>query len=126
MLRNIKPMLRDINHAKWLAIGAAVFWLALSGWYQFTQFDTSYYYKSQYYVGSAQDIKIERDLADRTCWGSFEQRYECRSSIRLANQRQIFGVWVKKLFIVFGPPIILFAGYRYMFRARTTAARTKT
>lgn len=126
LMRNIMHMLRGVNPVRAAVIATAVIWFGLSAWHQSADFDTSYYYKKQYYVASATDKKIERDLAERTCWGTFEQRYDCRSSIRLANQRKIFAVWVQKFLIVFGPPIILLVGYRFVTRPRPAAVRRKT
>ena len=119
-------MMSRSKYAKWAVVATGAIWLLAVGWSQFVNFDTSYRYKSQYYVSSAQDSNVERKLVKRNCWGSFSRRYECRSSIRLANQRQVFAVWSKKMMIVFGPPLVLFAGYRLVIRPRIKTVCTKT
>lgn len=118
-------MMSRSKYAKWAVIAIGAIWLLAAGWSQFSEVDTSYFYKSKHYVSSAQDRNVQRKLAKRICKGSFSQRYECRSSIMSTNEWQLFAVWAMKIMIVFGPPLVLHSGYRLAIRQRPQTVRSK-
>ena len=84
---------------KWGAAGVALLWVFVVGFDQFfggSTFD---------YAATAKEEQLQRTLA--SCRGTFKERYNCKSSILLAQGRDSFNYWSKKYLITFGPPIFL-------------------
>ncbi len=115
---------------RWFLLGTSLAWLFVAGWNQFTHVDTSYYFRSLYYMSSSTDLAVEHKIAKRVCHGSFSRRFDCRSALKLASQQRLFAVWSTKFLIVFGPPLLLMSANRLLARrmkrapARRRAPRT--
>jgi hypothetical protein len=97
---------------RWGVMFVAFGWLIAVGWQEFSYLDTSYYFRSAYYVSSAQDKRAEQTLADRVCRGSASARYDCRSEMAISNDQRVFIAIAKKIMIVGGPPLLLLGLYR--------------
>jgi hypothetical protein len=49
----------------------------------------------------------EVDAGMESCGGSFKQRYHCKESLILTKHRQSFVLWIEKVAIILGPPLLL-------------------
>lgn len=78
---------------------AVIFGLAWAGLFGYAEF-----FIADFEAGT-RSPEVWRKM--ETCSGSFQERYDCRSAILLADQRSSVLVLFKKSLIVFGPPIML-------------------
>ena len=101
---------------KWGAAGVALLWVFVVGFDQFfggSTFD---------YAATAKEEQLQRTLA--SCRGTFKERYNCKSSILLAQGRDSFNYWSKKYLITFGPPIFLYVAF-HMWLGRVETVEEK-
>ncbi len=90
---------------KWLAIGAALFWLLVIGWQQFAGLDIQ---------RTAHSYDLHR--MSKYCDGGVSERYDCKSAIRVVGQQRNFAFWIARFFIVFGPPLAIALVYNVISR----------
>ncbi len=104
---------RSTPTIKRFAVAACVLWILGTGWLQLFGFKASDSSRtSSYGLSLAQTCK--RKLPGV----SFAKRYECTSTAMYSNDRRIFVNGSKRLIIVFGPPLLLFVGFRRIVRRR--------
>jgi len=100
---------RSKSIVKWLCLLAALLWIAGAGWMQWDRIAAG---------GISQkpeDAVSYRIL--RECSGTFQERTECAADMLRAAERQKFNNWLIILGILFGPPIVLYAGYSQQMHA---------
>lgn len=97
---------RKRRQIRWLSIAVGVMWMLIAGWQEFLTFDS--------YEDSLKAARLQQRLAN--CQGNVAKRYDCKSSILIAEQRDKFIEWGTKSAIVFGPLIVLGLLYTYAYR----------
>ena len=93
---------------KW---GSAIFtivWILAVGLDQFGEFGAFDYGKS------VREEQIQRQL--KTCKGSFQYRYNCKSAILRAHGRDTFNYWGTKLGYTFGPALLIYMIFNLWLR----------
>lgn len=108
--------MRTTTVLKWLAATAGALWILGAGWLQISSLNSPAYQKSSLYRSSVAD-KCRSDYSKR----SFSERYECTSRLILSYDRAIFANGLKKVLIVFVPPILL----TVLFRRAVTGPEKK-
>ena len=101
---------------KWGAGIAGVIWIFVVGFDQFfggSTFD---------YANTVREEQLQRTLA--SCRGTFKERYNCKSSILLAEGRNSLNYWSKKYAISFARPIFLCVAF-HMWLGRVETVEEK-
>ncbi len=101
---------------KWGAGIAGVIYILVIGFDQFFGGATFSYANSQH------EELLQQRLA--SCRGSFKERYDCKSSILLAEGRDSFNYWSKKYLITFAPPIFVYVAF-HMWLGRVETVEEK-
>lgn len=103
--RRNKKIMRDRTKksVKWGAGVVAIIYMLVVGFDQFFGGATFSY------VTTAREEHLQQTLA--SCRGTFRERYDCKSSILLAQGRNSFNYWSKKYLISFAPPIFIYVAF---------------
>ncbi len=84
---------------RWVAVLASTVWICLTIYQEFIDVDpTQYGFKS---------AEVEARL--KSCAGSFQQRYDCKEAVIIAKGHESFLIWIEKVALILGPPIIVAA-----------------
>ncbi|NQV57092.1 MAG: hypothetical protein HQ503_14625 [Rhodospirillales bacterium] len=94
---------RTKKRVKWISGAIAVAWMGLIGLDQFNDLGTFSY------GDSAGEDKTE--MLMKECRGTFNERYNCKSSILRNKGRDTFRYWGKKWAVTFAPPIFLYIAF---------------
>ena len=54
------------------------------------------------------------------CAGNFSHRYECKSAITREQNNRLFFIWIRRLGIIFVPPLVLLRVHHVITRRRAT------
>ncbi|HIJ62249.1 MAG TPA: hypothetical protein HPQ04_06100 [Rhodospirillaceae bacterium] len=82
---------------KWAGTAASILWIVFSIYTAFFDVDPDQYgFKSP-----------EVEARMQSCGGTYKQRYECKEQAILAKHRKSFLLWMEKVFVIIGPPIVL-------------------
>lgn len=111
---------RQTSVLKWLAIAAGAIWILGTGWLQITSFGSPSHVPTSPHLSSVAE-KCREGYSNRT----FSERYECTSRLTLSYNRMIFAEGLKRVMIVFAPPLLLLALYRFVM-SRSEKKKKKT
>ena len=104
---------RSTPTIKRFAVAACVLWILGTGGLQLFEFATADSRRSSSYsLLAAQTCRMNRSGI------SFRDRYDCTSAAISSNDRRMFLNGSKRLITVFGPPLLLFMGFRRIERRR--------
>ena len=82
---------------KWAGTTASILWIVFSIYTAFFDVDPDQYgFKSP-----------EVEARMQSCGGTYKQRYECKEQVILAKHRKSFVLWMEKVVVIIGPPILL-------------------
>jgi hypothetical protein len=82
---------------KWLAVIASAIWISVTIYQEFIEIDpTQYGFRSP-----------EVEARMKACGGSFQQRYECKEAVIIAKGHDSFVIWMEKVALILGPPIVV-------------------
>ena len=107
------PMNVKLNPKKWAVsrkMGAiCLVWIVAAGIHQLFIHEEPYDYRT---------ANIEERL--KNCAGNFSRRYECKSAITLERNNRLFFIWIRRLGIIFVPPLVLLRVHNVITRRRAT------
>jgi hypothetical protein len=79
------------------AMAVSVVWIGLTFYQEFVDVNPDKY--------GFRSPEVEAQM--HTCSGTFQQRYECKEAAILAKGRSSFIVWMEKVVVILGPPLLL-------------------
>ncbi len=97
-----RPM--QVTAVKWAAIVMGCLWLLGAGYQELVKSDP---------MRSVRSAQMKRQASN--CRGKFSSRYKCQSSLMIASESKLFGVWVRKIGVMFIPILILSVLYHSVF-----------
>lgn len=71
---------------------------------------------------STRTTQYERQM--ESCFGTFKQRYDCKSAIMVAEGQSLFSLWATKAALIGGPPLLMAIVYGFIV-GRMQAARQR-
>ena len=94
--------------AKWTAMAAGVVWVSVMFYVEFLTIDPNDY------GFLAPDVAEQMD----NCAGTFQQRYDCKEALIIRKGQRSFVIWMGKVALILGPPIVLASLLSYSTKRR--------
>lgn len=97
-----QPM--QVTAVKWAAIVVGCLWLMGAGYQEFLKPDP---------MQTIRSAQMKRQVGN--CRGTYSSRYKCQSSLMIASESKLFGLWTRKIGVVFIPLLMLSVLYHSVF-----------
>ena len=96
------------KHLNWIVTLVCTLWMVGALYVQFIAVNPDQY--------GFRNPVIEQEM--QNCAGSFEQRYNCKEALIIAKGHASFLIWLGKMALVLGPPVVVWNLLRLAARPR--------